>query len=102
MGSREGSSEPQEAWRVLRRSAITVFGDPLSMNMPDPDHSESEHRYIVLRLSERYRLLVVCYAEMKKKRESSPRVKPRVPNERAMKKGKSKSTPRPIDEDTMR
>ena len=25
--------------------AITVFGDSLSMNMPDPDHSESEQRY---------------------------------------------------------
>jgi uncharacterized DUF497 family protein len=22
--------------------AVTVFGDPLSMNMPDPDHSDSE------------------------------------------------------------
>ena len=41
--------------------AVTAFGDPLSMNMPDPDHSEGEQRFIVLGMSERYRLLVVSY-----------------------------------------
>jgi uncharacterized DUF497 family protein len=43
--------------------AVTVFGDPLSMNMPDPDHSESEHRFIVMGMSDRYRLLVVAYTD---------------------------------------
>ncbi len=43
--------------------AVTAFGDPLSMNMPDPDHSESEQRFIVLGMSDRYRLLVVSYTE---------------------------------------
>ena len=43
--------------------AVTVFGDPLSMNMPDPDHSEGEQRYIVLGLSDRYRMIVVSYTE---------------------------------------
>jgi uncharacterized DUF497 family protein len=43
--------------------AVTVFGDPLSMNMPDPDHSEGEERFILLGMSDRYRLLVVSYAE---------------------------------------
>jgi len=43
---------------------ITVFGDPLSLNMPDPDHSGSEQRYIVMGMSDRYRLLVVCYTEI--------------------------------------
>lgn len=43
--------------------AVTAFGDPLSMNMPDPDHSEEEHRFIVLGMSDRYRLLVVSYTE---------------------------------------
>ena len=43
---------------------ITVFGDPLSLNMPDPDHSGSEQRYIVMGVSDRYRLLVVCYTEI--------------------------------------
>ena len=43
--------------------AVTAFGDPLSMNMPDPDHSEGEQRFIVLVMSDRYRLLVVSYTE---------------------------------------
>lgn len=43
--------------------ASTAFGDPLSLNMADPDHSEHEHRFIVLGLSDRYRLLVVSYTE---------------------------------------
>jgi uncharacterized protein len=43
--------------------AVTVFGDPLSMNMPDPDHSEGEQRFIVLGMSDRYRLLVVSYTD---------------------------------------
>ena len=43
--------------------AVTAFGDPLSMNMADPDHSEGEERFIVLGMSDRYRLLVVSYTE---------------------------------------
>jgi hypothetical protein len=43
--------------------AVTAFGDPLSMNMPDPDHSEGDQRLIVLGVSDRYRLLVVSYTE---------------------------------------
>lgn len=48
---------------VSFEEGITVFGDPLSLNMPDPDHSDFEKRYIVMGSSERYRLLVVCYTE---------------------------------------
>ncbi len=48
---------------VSFREAVTTFGDPLSMNMADPDHSEGEERYIVLGMSDRYRLLVVSYTE---------------------------------------
>jgi uncharacterized protein len=43
--------------------AVTAFGDPLSMNMPDPDHSEGEQRFIVMGMSGRYRLLVVSYTD---------------------------------------
>jgi uncharacterized protein len=43
--------------------AVTAFGDPLSMNMPDPDHSEGENRFIVMGMSNRYRLLVVSYTD---------------------------------------
>ena len=48
---------------VSFEEATTVFGDPLAMNMPDPDHSLREERFIILGLSHRIRLLVVAYAE---------------------------------------
>jgi uncharacterized DUF497 family protein len=48
---------------VSFREAVTAFGDPLSLNMEDPDHSEVEERFIVLGMSDRYRLLVVSYTE---------------------------------------
>jgi hypothetical protein len=41
----------------------TVFGDPLAMLMPDPDHSAEEERHLLLGLSNRRRLLVVAFAE---------------------------------------
>jgi hypothetical protein len=43
--------------------ATTVFADPLSLNMPDPDHSVTEERFLVLGRSVRGRLLIVAYAE---------------------------------------
>jgi uncharacterized DUF497 family protein len=43
--------------------AATVFGDPLALLMPDPDHSVQEMRYILLGTSNRRRLLVVAFAE---------------------------------------
>lgn len=43
--------------------ASTVFGDILAMNMPDPDHSKGEQRFVVLGMSSASRLVVVSYAE---------------------------------------
>ena len=43
--------------------ASTVFGDPLGLLMPDPDHSLNEERYVVLGMSNRQRLLVVAFTE---------------------------------------
>jgi uncharacterized DUF497 family protein len=43
--------------------ATTVFGDILAMNMPDPDHSEGEQRFLVLGMSRASRLIVVSYGE---------------------------------------
>ena len=43
--------------------AITVFGDPLNVLLPDPDHSRGEKRYLLLGTSIRHRLLVVAFAE---------------------------------------
>jgi uncharacterized DUF497 family protein len=31
--------------------AVTAFGDPLSVLLPDPDHSVGEERYLVLGMS---------------------------------------------------
>ena len=59
----EKAKENLEKHGVSFVEASTVFGDPLSMNMPDPDHSEGEHRFIVMGMSDRYRLLVVSYTD---------------------------------------
>jgi uncharacterized DUF497 family protein len=39
----------------------TVFFDDYARLIPDPDHSESEERFILLGLSSRLRMLVVCH-----------------------------------------
>jgi len=43
--------------------ASTVFGDPLALLMPDPEHSVDEIRYVLLGMSNRQSLLVVAFAE---------------------------------------
>ncbi|MBI1956496.1 MAG: BrnT family toxin [Acidobacteria bacterium] len=43
--------------------ATTVFRDPLSITISDPDRSDSESRFVDLGLSHRGRLLVVSYIE---------------------------------------
>lgn len=43
--------------------AVTVFGDPLSILLPDPDHSVGEERYLVMGMSTQNRLLVVAFVE---------------------------------------
>ena len=43
--------------------AVTAFGDPLSVLLPDPDHSVGEERYLVLGMSTAGRLLVVAFVE---------------------------------------
>ena len=48
---------------VSFNEATTVFGDPLSLLMDDPKHSEDEQRFLVMGLSAQYRLLVVAFAE---------------------------------------
>ena len=43
--------------------AVTVFGDPLEMTIPDPDHSEGEARFLSMGCTIQGRLLVVAYTE---------------------------------------
>ena len=61
------SWDPDKATSNLRRhdvsfhEAATVFGDSLSMTMPDPDHSLEENRHIIVGHSDRHRLLMVAH-----------------------------------------
>ena len=48
--------------------ACTVFGDPLEMTIYDPDHSESEHRFLSIGRSLSGRLVVVSYTEREQNR----------------------------------
>ena len=48
---------------VSFEEASTVFGDPLAILLPDPDHSEGEERFLVLGMSSRQRVLVVSHVE---------------------------------------
>ena len=43
--------------------AATVFGDPLSVTVPDPDHSVGEARFLTIGMSHQQRLLVVAHAD---------------------------------------
>lgn len=43
--------------------ASTVFADPLSLTIPDPEHSQAEERLIILGNSHRGKLLVVVHTE---------------------------------------
>ena len=43
--------------------AATVLADPLSLTIPDPDHSVGESRWIDIGRSRAGRLLVVVYTE---------------------------------------
>lgn len=40
---------------------MTIFDDPLYVDFYDPDHSQDEHRYIMIGLSNQGRLLVLSY-----------------------------------------
>ncbi len=43
--------------------AATVLGDPLSLTIPDPDHSDSEVRWVTMGMSNLGRLLVVVHTD---------------------------------------
>ena len=49
--------------RVSFEEASTVFGDPMSITIPDPAHSQAEDRWIILGHSLRVRLLVFVHTE---------------------------------------
>ena len=43
--------------------ATSVFGDENAILIPDPEHSRTEERFILLGLSSGARFLVVCHCE---------------------------------------
>ena len=48
---------------VSFEEASTVFGDPLSETFPDTDHSQEEHRFIIIGASGRGTILVVSHTD---------------------------------------
>ena len=48
---------------VSFEEAASAFGDPLSLTIPDPEHSGDEERSVLLRMTERDRLVVVAHTE---------------------------------------
>ena len=61
--------DPGKAASNLRKhgvsfdEAATVFADPLSITVPDPDHSQDEERFIIVGMSFSRRLLIVAHTE---------------------------------------
>lgn len=48
---------------ITFNEAATVFDDPFAQVHYDPDHSEDEHREIIIGLSNQNRLLLVSFTE---------------------------------------
>ena len=75
----EKAEENRRDRGVAFTEAQTVFGDPLEVTIPDPDHSVGEARFLSLGLSDSGRLLVVAYTERERKtrlinaREATPK-----------------------------
>jgi hypothetical protein len=55
--------ENERKHRVRFAEAATVFGDPLSVTVPDPDHSVGEGRFLTIGMSHQQRLVVVAHAD---------------------------------------
>jgi uncharacterized DUF497 family protein len=48
---------------VTFEEARSVFFDEREVTIPDPDHSDYEERFLTVGMSDRGRLLLVCYTE---------------------------------------
>jgi len=49
--------------KVAFAEAATVFGDPLAVTFPDPDHSVEEDRFLTIGTSDRNRVLIVSHTD---------------------------------------
>ncbi len=65
--------DPKKAASNLRKhgvsfnEAASVFGDVLSIAVPDPDHSLEDERFILVGLSQFGRLLIIAYSDQSKR-----------------------------------
>lgn len=63
------SWDPRKADANVRKhgvdlpDATTAFADPLSITIPDPDHSAREERYLLVGITATRRLVVVAHSE---------------------------------------
>ena len=48
---------------VTFEEAATVFYDPLSLTIDDPQHSDNEERFIIIGVSTQRRILVVAHTD---------------------------------------
>lgn len=61
--------DPKKAERNLRKHGVSfhecasVFADPLSITYHDPDHSTTEHRFIIVGESHSGRVLMVAHTD---------------------------------------
>jgi uncharacterized DUF497 family protein len=62
--------DPRKARENVRKHGVTfeeaqtVFLDDHALLIADPDHSEDEDRFVLLGVSSRLRLLVVCHCHL--------------------------------------
>lgn len=65
----EFESDPVKASANLKKHNVSfeegasIFGDPMAITFPDPDHSVGEERWLTFGLSHTGRLLAVIYTE---------------------------------------
>ncbi len=59
----EKASKNKRKHRVSFEEAATVFADFLSATIPDPDHSDTEDRFIIIGVSKRQRPLMASFTE---------------------------------------
>ena len=57
------AAENRRKHRVAFEEAATIFGDPISRTIRDPDHSFDEDRFVTVGLSKQRRLLLVVHTE---------------------------------------
>jgi uncharacterized protein len=57
------AAENYRKHKVSFEEAVTVFSDPFSVIINDPDHSRGEQRYVDIGASEEGHILVVSYAD---------------------------------------